>query len=73
MVCRNNNHYPRSREHFLTPSAHRHTHLFGGSGLKKDQVLDLVEEGLKARAISEELGIDVETVQRWRDDPNSRP
>ena len=41
--------------------------------LKKDQVLDLVEEGLKARAISEELGIDVETVQRWRDDPNSRP
>ena len=22
MVCRNNNHYPRCREHFLTPSAH---------------------------------------------------
>ena len=27
------NHYPRSREHFLIPSPHRHTHPFGGSGL----------------------------------------
>ena len=27
------NHYPRSREHFLIPSARRHTHLLGGLGL----------------------------------------
>ena len=27
------NHYPRSREHFLIPSASRHTHPFGGLGL----------------------------------------
>ena len=27
------NHYPRSREHSLTTSAHRHSHLFGGLGL----------------------------------------
>ena len=34
MVCCNNNHYPRCREHFLTPSVHCHTHPFGGLGLK---------------------------------------
>ena len=28
------NHYPRSREHFRIPSAHRHTHLSGGLGLR---------------------------------------
>ena len=28
-----NNRYHRSREHFLIPSARRHTQLFGGSGL----------------------------------------
>ena len=34
MVCRDNNHYPRCREHFLTPSTRRHTHPFGGLGVK---------------------------------------
>ncbi len=34
MVCRDNNHYPRCREHFLTPSTRRHTHPFGGLGLR---------------------------------------
>ncbi len=28
------NHYPRSREHFLIPSPCRHTHPFGGLGLR---------------------------------------
>ena len=28
------NHYPRSREHFLILSPRRHTHLFGGLGLR---------------------------------------
>ena len=27
------NHYPRSREHFLIPSARSQAHLFGGLGL----------------------------------------
>ena len=34
-VCRFNNHYPRSQEHFLAPSTRRHTHPFGGSGVRK--------------------------------------
>ena len=34
-VCRYNNHYPRCREHFLTPSARPYTHRFGGLGLKE--------------------------------------
>ena len=34
MVCRHNNHYPRCREHFLTPSTRRHTHPFGGLGVR---------------------------------------
>ena len=33
MVFSYKNHYPRCQEHFLTPSAHRHTHRFGGLGL----------------------------------------
>ena len=27
---------PEAQEHFLTPSAHRDTHIFGGLGLKRD-------------------------------------
>ena len=34
------NHYPRSREHFLIPSAHRQTHLFGGLGLRSSREPD---------------------------------
>ena len=34
MVCCNNNHYPRCREHFLTSSTRCHAHPFGGLGLK---------------------------------------
>ena len=32
--CLSKNHYPRSREHFPTLSACRHTHLFRGLGLR---------------------------------------
>ena len=39
MVCCDNNHYPRTQEHFLAPSAHRHTHLFGGLGLRYNEPL----------------------------------
>ena len=59
------NHYPRSREHFLTPSARRHTHPFGGlgftaKGMKGRQVLIHPQEGLlqEARALQQSSDYD---------------
>ena len=62
------NHYPRSREHFLIPSAHRHTHPFGGLGLRSLSPLMALwppvfageqDVGpLKGRDVGQELGLD---------------
>ena len=31
---------PDAQEHFLTPSAHRDTHLFGGLGVRNDEPIE---------------------------------
>ena len=42
MVCCYNNHYPRCREHFLTPSSRCQTHLFGGLGFRDDEITAVI-------------------------------
>ena len=69
MVCRSNNHYPRCREHFLTHSAHRYTHLFGGLGLR-DTMCWILRTGAPWRDLPPDYGDWKNTHRRfcrWRD------
>ena len=41
-VCVSKTIIPEAQEHFLTPSAGRHTHLFGGLGLDGEFIFRIV-------------------------------
>ena len=58
------NHYPRSREHFLIHSAHRHIHLFGGLGVSG---LGEVLVGIVSEWTAFRIG-----VPRWKKTGNRR-
>ena len=65
VVCRNNNHYPLTQEHFLTPSTRCHTHLFGGLGLNGNQERQYISS-LKVAALNCHL-VDIgDDTDNWR-------
>ena len=73
MVCCNNNHYPRCREHFLTPSAHRHTHPIGGLELREAKAaLEAEAREAAEEAASDHPGVPDDKAQRNFTDPESR-
>ena len=50
---------PEAQEHFLTPSAHRDTHIFGGLGLNNNQLSGPIPSQLGNLANLEELFLDI--------------
>ena len=59
VVCCNNNHYPRCREHLLTSSTRCRTNLFGGLGLKRlsDRFDEEVESAVNTRGVPLETAL----------------